>query len=80
MKTKYQFIHFRLRQGEEGWSCRNNRVGDELGTVEYYYPWRQWVFSPTGPSVYSLGCLNDIAHFITQLSVPCPKEQTVLPF
>lgn len=78
MKTKYQFIHFEKVEGN--WWCHNSKSGEELGTVEFEYKWRQWVFAPTGPSIYSRGCLNDIAHFISQLSVPCRKEEHVVPF
>lgn len=78
MKTKYQFIHFEKVDGV--WWCRNNKMGDELGTIEFYHPWKQWVFAPTGPSFYSVGCLNDIAHFISQLTVSCRKDEDMVPF
>lgn len=69
-EVRYQYIHF-VRVGEKPktsvWSCRNNRSGGELGTVEWYGPWRQYCFLPSGPSVYSDGCLQDIQTFIEQI-------------
>ena len=70
MKTRYQFVHFEKIGGMDTkyiWSCRNNRSGDELGQVQWYNAWRQYCFEPSGPSVYSAGCLDDISHFIGQL-------------
>lgn len=70
MKTRYQFIYFVKQEGKQVWSCRNNRMRDELGVVQFYANWRQWVFMPTGPAVYSAGCLADLQHFIGQLGPP----------
>ncbi len=70
MKTKFEFIHFVKiadKPKTSVWSCRNNRSSGELGTVAWYSAWRQYIFEPSGPSVYSKGCLDDIAGFIEQL-------------
>ena len=68
-KTHYEFINFEVINGCTGqyWICRNNKSGDALGEVIHYRRWKQWVFAPTGESIYSAGCLKDICEFIGQL-------------
>jgi hypothetical protein len=70
VKTRYQFIHM-LQVPSRGttsrWQVCNNRSGDELGIIAWYGSWRQYCFEPSGPTVYSAGCLDDISHFIGQL-------------
>lgn len=78
MKTKYTFINFvRIKDKPKTsvWSCRNNRSGSQLGEVEYYPGWRQYVFIPTLQSIYSIGCMDDISDFIKQLE-KLRKEST----
>jgi hypothetical protein len=70
IKDRYQFIHFikvKDRPKTSVWSCRNNRTGEELGVIEWYGPWRQYIYHPTVRAVYSSGCLADIGDFIGQL-------------
>lgn len=71
-KTRYEFIHFE-RLPAKGvtslWACCNNRSGDELGRVGWYGAWRQYCFEPTGPAVYSSGCLADIKDFVDALFI-----------
>lgn len=69
MKTKYRFIHF--TQFGRIWNCLNNSSHVSLGTCYFYAPWKQWVFSQSGPDcVFSADCLRDIAHFMGQLKAP----------
>ena len=68
-KPKFDYIHFfRIGDSDTGkteiWSCRNNKSGEELGKVKWHGPWRQYCFTPSQPSVYSAGCMEDIAGFI----------------
>ena len=69
---RYEFINFEQKPQSESrktsvWSCKNNKSGAELGEVRWYAPWRQYCFMPSGPTVYSAGCLADIQDFIEQL-------------
>lgn len=67
MKTKYKFIHFVKEEDKPKtsvWSCRNNTTYNELGIVKWYPGWGQYCYFPTGPAVYSAGCLEDINSFI----------------
>lgn len=49
------------------WMCFSKRTGDELGLVQWYAPWRRYCYYPTTHTVYSDGCLTDIADFIDRL-------------
>lgn len=77
MKTKYKFIHFeKIDNGL--WSCHNNKSCDELGNVEWYPRWKQWVFVPRvfvprvfvpiSETLFSVDCLKDIQDFVGQLA------------
>jgi hypothetical protein len=41
--------------------------GTKLGYIDWYGPWRQYCFYPAGQTLWSLGCLDDIATFLTDL-------------
>jgi hypothetical protein len=68
MKTQYQYIRFVETTDPKTWICENIKSGNELGQIEWYSPWRQYIYSPTCPAVYSTGCLKDIVDFIEQLT------------
>jgi len=38
-----------------------------LGIIKWYAPWRQYCFFPQENTLYSKGCLEDIANFIGEL-------------
>ena len=72
MKLKYKYIHFEFlesRNGKGCWVCRNNRSKSELGQVEWYPLWREYVYEPTVQAVYSISCFEDINNFMRQLPV-----------
>jgi hypothetical protein len=75
MKTQYKYIHFvEIVQdpNHSTWSCRTNSGQLELGRTEWYYPWKQYCYSPTYQAVYSADCLDDISHFMGQLKKTKP--------
>lgn len=79
MKTEYKYIHFELKEVKpktEVYSCKNSRSGEELAFIAWYGPWRQYCFFPTIAAVYSIGCLNDIEDFITQLKAKRKNDQS----
>ncbi len=41
-------------------SVRNRAHGDELGTIAWHGPWRQYCYSPADFTLYSAGCLRDV--------------------
>jgi len=68
--VSYKYINFVLQEKKvktQVWRCENTSSGDELGIVKWYGPWRRYCYFPSGPAVYSAGCLKDITHFIEQL-------------
>ncbi len=71
MKTIYTWITFVPIRTDTCktsiWRCCNNRIGDQIGVVKWYGRWRQYCYFPDGNTVYSQGCLSDIAEFIQQL-------------
>jgi hypothetical protein len=70
MKTEYQFLHFvKVEQKPKTmvWSCQAHHGNDELGIIKWFASWRQYCYFPSVQSVYSTGCLKDIADFIDQL-------------
>lgn len=66
MKTKYKFIHF-VQLMDDYWIVRNNKSNDDLGNIEYYHPWKQYVLSTIHGIVFNKTCLKDIIHFMGQL-------------
>lgn len=74
MKTKYKYIKFVKLQTKEHvrrdiYGCITNRKPESmLGKVEYYYPWKQYIFEPSDLAVFSSDCLDDISSFINQLN------------
>jgi hypothetical protein len=43
-----------------------NRGGEQLGVIRWFGRWHQYVFEPSGHTVYSAGCLRDLADFLDQ--------------
>jgi hypothetical protein len=81
MKTQYKYIEFKevphRQKFKVKWRCFNSsRRVDEvsIGFVDYYHAWRQWVYNPFHATVYSQGCLSDIAHFIGQLNAQAQEK------
>lgn len=54
---------FSGRKKTDSWAVRANRGGEPLGTVQWYSPWRRYVFYPIG-GLFDSRCLIDIASFI----------------
>lgn len=69
IKTEYEYINFEKIADKPKTSVficlsKNN---DTLGYVRWYASWRQYCFFPMGNAVFSLGCLEDVNNFISQL-------------
>ena len=68
MKINYKYIHFvSATLVDNAWYCLNNKSGYQLGIVEYYPKWKQYVFTPDTDTCFSVDCLSDIINFISQL-------------
>jgi len=46
------------------WIVRNRKSGAAIGRIHWYGAWRQYCFLPLDNTVFSRGCLYDIAGFI----------------
>jgi hypothetical protein len=70
MKTEYKYLRF-TQIGDTGkttrWACMNHVSICNLGEIRWYGPWRQYCYYPPIESIFSAGCLQDIADFIKQL-------------
>lgn len=42
----------------------NNRIGTQLGIINFYKPWKEYVFSSQPECVFNNGCLRDVLDFI----------------
>lgn len=76
MKTRYKYIHFVNALDADknpSFMCYNNKNDSVLGWVEYYKPWKQYVFEGKGGCVFNISCLNDIANFMKQMKVDQAK-------
>ena len=65
-----EYIEFRestiKRAKTRVWDVASKSSGAILGRISWYGAWRQYVFFPAGGSLYSAGCLNDLASFIRE--------------
>ncbi len=66
MKTRYKYIHFEKVEGQ-GWFIFNNKSDKELGRIEYYRKWRQYIVEFEPECVFNDSCLTDILHFLRHL-------------
>jgi len=75
MKTEYKYFSFVKDKSvikAAVWRCRRGSdiVGYKvLGTVKWHKRWRQYCFFPEPDTVLNVVCLEDMGHFIKQISV-----------
>ena len=70
MKMTYKhiyFVHLGTSPKRNAYSCYSNKGDYDLGTVSWYPEWQQFCLEPVDATVFSAGCLRDIADFIDQL-------------
>jgi hypothetical protein len=70
MKTDYKYILFieDLRpphpRKTKVWGCYNKKSNGHLASVQWFSSWRQYIVIPCAGTIFSAGCLRDIAEFI----------------
>lgn len=73
MQTEYAFIRFEEASRSDAktklWACKNRKANSLLGAVEWYSPWRQYIFMSAPDCVFSESCLKDIADFLKQANI-----------
>jgi hypothetical protein len=75
VKTVYKFIRFiESHEYLNIWVCHNNHTCDVLGQVQWYSPWRQYVFLSSAGPIFSVECLEDINQFIRELTAETKRE------
>jgi hypothetical protein len=74
METEYKYIYFEKIEKIKDlpktsvWECKNNRSNEIIGIVKWNSQWRQYCFFPDSYTIFNSTCLQDIIHFINQLS------------
>jgi len=71
MQYEFDFLIFvavQVTGPKRRFACKNKAHGEILGFVGFYAPWHHYCYFPSGPAVYSDGCLMDIASFIQGLT------------
>jgi hypothetical protein len=58
---------FQERKKRPDYECRNKKDGTLLGLLCWCAAWRQYCYYPETNTMYSQGCLEDIADFIKNL-------------
>jgi hypothetical protein len=74
----YKYIHFveiDSKTKTKVYSCRNSGHDYELGRVQWHVPWRQYCFYPDSGTIFNVGCLLNITHFIDQINNAHKKEK-----
>lgn len=72
MNHQTQFLQFKVVEEKSktkviGVFSRSNDF--RLGTIAWHGPWRKYVYSPDGPTIYDQGCLNDIADYLKAITI-----------
>jgi hypothetical protein len=49
------------------WTVRNTNYGYVLGTIKWFWRWRQYCFFPSLDVIFSANCLQEIINFIKTL-------------
>lgn len=57
----------RLELKTKIFSITNIHYGEEIGVIKWYGAWHQYCFFPSPNTVYSAGCLDDVAVFMSDL-------------
>ena len=73
LKTEYRFIKFEqesnMYQANPIWRCKNKKQNTQLGIIEYYNHWNQWVFGYIDHQIiFNSDCMDEILHFLKQLN------------
>jgi hypothetical protein len=70
MKTEFQYIKMvkiANKPKTTVWEVQNKRGDYSLGIIKWNPGWRQYCYFPDDKLVFSVGCLQDICLFITEL-------------
>lgn len=68
MASYIEFIEIPTQTSTKVWQVRSKSQQSSLGLVKWWGHWWQYCFFPERESLYSAGCLRDIAGFCEQES------------
>lgn len=72
-ETKYIYFELIKKKPKTNvYRVCNKKTDDELGIIEWYPYWRQYIFEPTYERmacVFNHTCLNEIADFLKGLNI-----------
>ena len=67
-KTRYKYVHFQEGLYDNEYICIATKAEVLLGSIKYYAAWRQYVIEFESKCFFNVSSLNDIAHFLKQLT------------
>jgi len=71
MEKKTKYITFSEtvapQHGKPTYVILNNKSQEPIGMIEFYPPWRQYVFSAYEEAVWNKDCLQEIVTFLGEL-------------
>lgn len=50
------------------WEARN-KSNYKLGRIQWYSPWRQYIYEPFNHAIYDDGCLGALSNFLVELNI-----------
>jgi len=70
--ANFEYINVYKLPRKEGkntdvYEIKNNTNSILLGTIKWYFQWRQYCFFPEGKTIWNTKCLNDIIDFLERL-------------
>jgi len=72
-----RYLVFRLTEEKRKtkvWVVRESKHGDILGTIQWYSPWRQYVFWTFIDTVFSWDYLKAISKFLKKVNLEHKKK------
>ncbi len=67
-----KYIYFDLVEEKaktQVWDVVNKSTEEPLACIEWYFPWRQYIFIPEPSTEYNDGCLEAIIKFLKRLNI-----------
>jgi hypothetical protein len=69
MEKRYKYISIKqvneeMFNNHPVYRIFNNKIGDQIGMISFYKPWKEYVFSSIEDCVFNNTCLYDVLDFI----------------
>jgi len=76
MESKY--LLFKLieeKRKTKVWVVEETKYGNILGTIQWYSPWRQYVFETFIDTIFSWDCLKAVSEFLKKVNLEHRRER-----